>query len=234
MAGTIGVRRLAAIARPINPDNKAGIVVSEATKSQISPGMLLWLFMRPRVAFNDLAEKRPSASSVFFRLILWMALIPPLFAFIGTSVFGWRLGAGDPIFIPQDRLLQVCIAYFIALLFGFVSTALIGQWMAGTYGARLSLGIHMALITIVAAPLIVGSFIHLYPNVFINIVVLVPALMWSMYLLYAGLPVVLKISPERGMLMASALIGYLLVAFVSLLGITVYLWVSGIGPRVGV
>jgi len=58
--------------------------------------------------------------------------------------------------------------------------------------------------------------------------------MWSMYLLYSGLPVILKISPERGMLMASALIGYLLVALVSLLGLTVALWSGGMGPSLGV
>ena len=56
----------------------------------------------------------------------------------------------------------------------------------------------------------------------------------TVYLLYRGLPIVLKVSPERGMLMASALIGYLLVATVSLLGLTVALWSSGIGPSIGV
>jgi len=64
--------------------------------------------------------------------------------------------------------------------------------------------------------------------------VLIPAMMWSMYLLYRGLPVVLNISPERGMLMASALIGYLLVAAVSFLGLTVALWGRGIGPSIGI
>jgi hypothetical protein len=74
---------------------------------------------------------------------------------------------------------------------------------------------------------------HLYPHVFLNVVVLVPTLIWCMYLLYRGLPIVLRINPQRGMLMASALIGYLLVAAVSLLGLTAMLWIHGIGPRVG-
>ena len=82
--------------------------------------------------------------------------------------------------------------------------------------------------------MVVGSVFHLFPHVFINILVLIPAVMWSMYLLYKGLPIVLKISPERGMLMASALIGYLLVAVVSLLGLTVALWSRGMGPSIGV
>ena len=55
-----------------------------------------------------------------------------------------------------------------------------------------------------------------------------------MYLLYKGLPIVLGTGPERGMLMASALIAYLLVGAVTVLGLTVALWASGIGPSIGV
>ena len=42
----------------------------------------------------------------------------------------------------------------------------------------------------------------------------------------------LKTDPALGMLMASSLVAYLLVAWVTLLGITVVLWSHGIGPRV--
>ena len=90
-----------------------------------------------------------------------------------------------------------------------------------------------ALMAVVGAPLAIGSVIHLYPHAFINLLVLVPTLIWSMYLLYRGLPVVLHTGPNRGMLMASALIAYLLVAAVSLLGVTVALWGSGLGPLIG-
>jgi hypothetical protein len=60
----------------------------------------------------------------------------------------------------------------------------------------------------------------------------VPVLNWTIYLLYQGLPTVLKTGPGRGMLMASALVGYLLVAWVSLIGITVVLWRLGFGPSI--
>jgi len=94
--------------------------------------------------------------------------------------------------------------------------------------------LHFALITIVAAPLAVASISHLFPDVFFNVLILIPTMIWSMYLLYAGIPIVLEISPEKGMLMASSLVGWLLVAAVSLLGISVGLWTSGIGPFLGV
>ena len=196
--------------------------------------MLIWLLFRPTEAFEVLSNTRPTANAVFFKLVIWLVAIPPVLAYIGGSKFGWRLGAQEPLYLNQDVLLRISIAYFFVLLFGFVSSAVIAKWMAATYGARLSLGIHYAVITIVAAPLVVGSIIHLYPHVFINIIALVPALIWSMYLLYKGLPIVLRISPERGMLMASSLIGYLLVAFVCLLGVMVVLWGRGFGPAVGI
>ncbi|MCH8250783.1 MAG: DUF1282 family protein [Proteobacteria bacterium] len=203
-------------------------------KTVISSWLLFRLLFQPTAVFEELSETRPEPHSVFLKFVVWLAIIPPVFAYIGASNFGWRLGAAEPLFMPSGDLILVSIIYFFALLFAFVSTAVVAQWMATTYGARHSLGIHFALVTIIAAPLVVGSAIHLFPHVFLNIVVLIPALMWSMYLLYRGLPIVLKISPERGMLMASALIGYLLVAAVSFLGLTVALWGQGIGPSIGI
>jgi hypothetical protein len=203
-------------------------------KSDVSNWMLLRLLFQPASLFEELADTRPEPHTIFFRYVIWLAIAPPLFAFVGATNFGWRIGAATPLHMPAESLVMISLAYFIALIFGFVSTALVAQWMAATYGARHSLGIHFALVTIIAAPLAVGSIIHLFPNVFINVLVLIPTLIWSMTLLYKGLPVVLKISTERGMLMASALIGYLLVALVSLLGLTVGLWGRGIGPSLGV
>jgi hypothetical protein len=106
--------------------------------------------------------------------------------------------------------------------------------MASTYGASTSLGRHFALITSVGEPLAVVSAVHLYPDVFVNVLVLIPMMMWSMYLLYKGIPIVLGVPPERGMLMASPLVGWLLVAAVSLLGISMRLWTMGIGLLLGV
>lgn len=203
------------------------------TTTGFSPLLILRLLAQPSAVFVELSSMRPNAAEVFFKLSIWLGVLPPLFAYIGASNFGWNLGAAEPLYLPGPALAGISFAYFLTLLLGFVSTALVSQWMASTYGARLSLGIHMALITVVAAPLAVGSIIHLYPHVFLNVLVLVPTLIWSMYLLYRGLPIALRIDPQRGMLMASALIAYLLVAAVSLLGLTAMLWVHGMGPRVG-
>ena len=189
------------------------------------------VLFKPKAVFVEIAEHCPSSAGVFFGFALWLGLCPPVFAYIGTMVFGWRLGV-EPLFLPAATVLAISAAYFVLLLFGFLSTAFVARWMAATYGADESLGRSLALITLVGAPLTVGSVVHLYPHAVINVLVLVPALIWSMYLLYRGLPIVLATDPGRGMLMASSLIAWLLVAWVTLLGITVVLWSRGIGPQV--
>ena len=199
-----------------------------------APLLIVKAAFRPARAFGELADAEPNPLGVFFGVIVWLALLPPVFALVGSANFGWRLGAAQPLYLAGDQLALVGIAYFFALLVGFVGTAVIGRWMAETYGARKSFGFHLALVGVVAAPLVAGSVCHLFPHVFLNMLVLIPALLWSLYLLYKGLPIVLGTEPERGMLMASALVGWLLVGAVSLLGLTVALWTGGIGPSIGV
>jgi hypothetical protein len=189
------------------------------------------VLFRPSTAFAQIADRPPSSSGVFFGFALWLGLAPPVFAFIGTITFGWRLGV-EPLFLSPPAAAGIAAAYFALLLVGFLSAGVVAHWMASTYSADASFGRSFALIALVGAPLTVGSVVHLYPHALINVVVLVPTLIWSMYLLYRGLPIVLKTDPAHGMLMASSLVAYLLVAWVSLLGITVVLWSHGIGPRI--
>jgi hypothetical protein len=189
------------------------------------------VLLKPEAAIASIAANPPSGAHAFFGAALWLGLLPPVFAYVGTRAFGWRLGV-DPLLLPTDTVLAIAVAYFALLLLGFLSTALVARWMAGTYGADASWSRSFALVTLVGTPLAVGSVVHLYPNAFVNVLVLVPTLMWSMYLLYRSLPAVMKTDPGRGMLMASSLIAYLLVSWVTLLGITAVLWSYGVGPHV--
>ncbi len=189
---------------------------------------------QPIESFRQLSEADPSPLGVLFRYSLWLLVLPPVFSLIGASNFGWRLGAAEPLMLSNRALLLVSAGYFVVLVFGLLSTALISRWMAATYGASTSLGRHVALITIVGEPLAVGSLAHLFPDVFVNILIIIPTMIWSMFLLYKGIPIALGITSEKGMLMASSLVGWLLVAAVSLLGLSMMLWTLGVGPLLGV
>lgn len=161
-----------------------------------------------------------------------LLLLPPVCAAAGGILFGWRLGTAEPLYLDFTQSVTISFFYFLALCFGFFSTALLACWMAQTYGAKTSFDTCVSLLTVVLAPFAIAGVSHLYPHVFFNVLMLIPAVIWSMTLLYRGLPVALGIPPERGMLMSSALVGYLLVAAVSLLGLSAALWTAGLGPAI--
>lgn len=202
--------------------------------NEIHSYLLLKSLFQPVAAFEELAKAEPSPLNVLLHYSVWLLMLPPAFSLIGAANFGWRIGADEPLMLSAQSLWLVSAGYLVVLLFGLVSTALISSWMAATYGASTSLGKHFALITIVGEPLAIASVAHLYPDIFVNVLVLIPTMIWSMYLLYKGIPIVLDTPPERGMLMASSLVGWLLVAAVSLLGISMALWTLGVGPLLGV
>lgn len=190
------------------------------------------ILANPGTVLRDLAKSDDLAAAAVLRLLPPLLLVPPLCAAIGAYLFGWRLGTSTPLYLDFAQSLSVSLFYLLALWFGFFSTAWLARWMGQTYGAQASFGTCMALLTVVSAPLAAASLAHLFPHVFFNVLVLIPAVIWSMTLLYRGLPVVFRIPPERGMLLSSALVGWLLVAAVSLLGLSAGLWTAGLGPAI--
>ncbi len=183
--------------------------------------------------FKRLGQESPSAWTVILKDIVPLALLPPFFLYVGTSISGWEIGAAEAIWLDRGSLLLVSLCYFAALFFGLIGLAILLRWMAPTYAATADIERHLTLISVVATPMVLGSVAHLYPHIFVNMLAIIPALIWSMFLLYRGVPLLLSTTPQQGMLMASSLIGVALVAAVTLLGITVVLWTLGFGPSLG-
>ena len=190
------------------------------------------ILFSPGAVMRELARDESTLSTRLQYLLALMLLLPPLFSGIGGVVFGWRLGASEPLQLELEQGLIISFFYLLSLCFGFFGTVIIARWMGRTYGADAPLSVYFSFFVVVCAPLSVASIAHLFPHVFFNVLVLIPALIWCMALLYRGLPVVLQIPPERGMLMSSALVGWLLVAAVSLLGLSMGLWTVGLGPAI--
>ena len=183
--------------------------------------------------FDKLETHATSALGVILRDLLPLALLPPVFLHIGTHQFGWQIGAEEAISMSDNALLVVSASYFFVLFVGMLGLAVLLRWMAPTYEASLDPSRHLTVVATTATPMVLGSLAHLYPHVFLNMLAIIPALLWSMYLLYRGVPRLLQTTPQQGMLMASSVIGIVLVACVTLLGITVVLWVYGFGPNLG-
>lgn len=189
------------------------------------------LFLNPQAEWEKILAGDPSAGGVFLRHTWLFALIPPLCGYYGTTQLGWSLGNAPPVKLTEGSAAQIAVLYYLAILVVTFSMASMIRWMSTTYGARQSFGNCMALASYSATPLFLVGALEAYPVLWVNLLAGLPALAFTIYLFYTGVPVVMNIAPERGFLLSSAMLAFGLVALTAMLAVTALLWGFGVAPN---
>jgi hypothetical protein len=123
------------------------------------------------------------------------------------------------------------VLYYLVILAAVFVVGKAIHWMATTYGATPTLSECVRLAAFTATPLLLIGVMQFYPVLWVNFVVGLAALAYTVYLLYTGVPIMMNVSAERGFLFSSAVITFGLVALVAMLVITVMLWGMGLAPE---
>ena len=159
-----------------------------------------------------------------------LALIPAISGYIGTTQVGWRIGVGEPIRITGDSAMAIAIIYYIALLVGVFSIGWVIHLLGKAYEVERPLSLCITLATYTATPLFLIGIMEVYPVLWLNMLLGLPALAYTVYLLYSGLPIMMEIPTEKGFLYSSAVLAVGLIALVALLAMTALLWGMGLQP----
>jgi len=192
----------------------------------------IWgLFTDPKREWGAIRDDKCTIGKCYAVHVLILAAIPAISGFIGTTQFGWQIGAGDPVRLTTQSAVTIALLYYLAMLVGVFSIGWMINWMADTYGADVQLSQCVVLAAYTATPLFLIGIMELYPVLWLNMVLGIPALAYSVYLLYTGVPVMMGITEDRGFLFSSAVLAVGLVAFVALLAVTAILWGMGLEPR---
>ena len=193
---------------------------------------LVWgLFTDPKNEWVAIRDDECTIGTCFAVHVLILAAVPAISGFIGTTQFGWQIGAGDPVKLTLESAGLISALYYMAMLVGVFSLGWMIHWMGGTYGADVQLSQCVVLAAYPATPLFLNGLMELYPILWLNMVVGIPALAYTVYLLYTGVPIMMGISEDRGFLFSSAVLAVGLIAFVALLAATAILWGMGLEPQ---
>ena len=195
-------------------------------------GHLAGLFTHPDKEWSAIATDRHSVPGVVAGHVMILALIPALAFYYGVTEIGWTLPAGD----KQYRMTADSTAIIIALFYWamVVGTAALGygvHWMARTYGSDATLTEAMTLAAYTNTPLFIAGVLGLFPILWLDLIIGTLAACYAVYLLYLGIPHLMRVPKERGYLFASAALAVALVLFIALMGATVVLWEMGAMPE---
>ena len=151
------------------------------------------LLLRPKQTWPVIAAEPADAASIYRRYVVILVAIPAVCAFIGwTLVGGGAFGVTYRLPIATG-LVQMVVGYLLSLAIVYV-LALIVNALAPTFGGSNDL---IAALKVVAY----GSTAGFLGGVFS----LLPSLSWlgllasfySIYLIYTGLPVLMRCPPEK-------------------------------------
>jgi cytochrome c biogenesis protein CcdA len=188
------------------------------------------LMTAPEEEWKAIKKERCTIGKCYCSHVLLLALIPAAAGYIGTTMVGWQVTSREVQRLTPDSALQIAILFYITILVAVFTIGKLIHWMGRTYGSKQSLSQCIALAAYTATPLFLIGVMLLYPLLWLNLLLGLPALAYSVYLLYSGVPVMMGVTKERGFLFSSAVLAVGLVILVGVLAASVILWGVGLGP----
>jgi Yip1-like protein len=189
------------------------------------------LLVRPSAQWQAIADLPPNS---FRNLLLYpclFAILPAVAWYYGTSQVGWTVGDhGDTIKLTVASARQISILFYMGMVGCVATIGYFIHWMSDTYGADSSLTKGIVITGLTSTPLFIAGLVGFYPLLWVDLLIGVGAVSWSVYLLYLGIPIVMKIPEERGFLFSSAVVGVALVMLICLMVGSVILWEYGAAP----
>ncbi|MDH3759586.1 MAG: YIP1 family protein [Gammaproteobacteria bacterium] len=191
---------------------------------------IIGLLTDPTSEWEKIREQQKSSDKKGVGFVFILAAIPAISGYIGTTQVGWRIGVGEPIRITGESAISIAIIYYLALVVGVFTIGWVIHLLGKAYEVVRPLPLCIALAAYTATPLFLIGIMEVYPVLWLNMLLGLPALAYTVYLLYSGLPIMMEIPAERGFLYSSAVLAVGLVSLVTLLGMTALLWGMGLQP----
>ena len=119
------------------------------------------LVYRPQPTWRNIRKRCYGLRHSFFTQLSWMAAIPAVSLFIGTTQMGWSVGNGQYRTLTTVSALPVAIAMYLALILIVAALGTGIYWMERTYGAHSGFRNCMVLATFVALPMLGAGVIGL-------------------------------------------------------------------------
>jgi len=190
----------------------------------------LMIILHPASQWQHFANRSEKEFKAIIPYLLLMAAIPSTAWYYGTTETGWSVGDGEIVKLTHESATYISMLLYVAMV---LSTCVIGyivHWMAETYDAESSVMKGIGLTALTATPFFVLGISGFYPVLWFDLLLLIIGICWSVYLLYQGIPIAMKIPQDQGFLYASALVAAGTIIMVCLLVATTILWSNGFQP----
>lgn len=188
------------------------------------------LFTHPAQEWKAISETEESISHMYFSHVLFIAMVPPIAAYIGTTKIGWTVTQSGSVVLTESSALILSALMYLTMLAGVAVMGVFIKWMSLTYHSSPALARCIVFAAYTATPLFIAGLVLLYPTPLLVMLVGVAAIFYTVYLLYSGIATFMHITEEEGFMFASSVLTVGMVMLVALMAISVVIWSLGFGP----
>lgn len=151
------------------------------------------ILLQPKEAWATIESETTDAASLYTRYLMILAAIPAVCGFIGMSLIGMG-GFGITIRVPLVAgLVNMVVSYGLSLA-GIFVLGLIINALAPTFGGQKHAIQALKVAVYASTAALLGGVFSLLPS--LAMLGLLAAL-YSVYLIYTGLPVLMRSAPEK-------------------------------------
>lgn len=163
---------------------------------------VLDILMRPRETWLQINAEDGNPGRIYLGYLVFLAAIPAVAGFIGYSLIG--VGAfGISVRVPVVQgLVSMVVGYVLSLAMVYV-LALIANMLAPRFQAQQDMGSAFKLVAYASTAGMLGGVFSILPS--LAMLGLLAAL-YSVYLLYTGIPVLMKAPQEKAVGYTAALV----------------------------
>lgn len=186
------------------------------------------ILMSPKTEWPVIEAESTDIAGVYRNYVIYLAAIPAIAMFIGMSVFGFG-GFGVTVRMPFfSGLINAVVSYVLSLVMLYV-LGLIVNALAPTFKGQKSPVNAFKVVAYGSTASMVAGILYLIPS--LSMLVFLGAL-YSIYLIYVGLPVLMKCPPDKAMPYTAVIIVCGFVAAL-LLSVVSNAFMPGPGMRMG-
>lgn len=192
---------------------------------------ILGLYTHPTAEWQSIQRRQtgPSGSLVYLALL---ALFPSICVFISTAFIGWSLSpvATESTVLTLGSAAFIAVGGYFAIMASVVALGYLIYWMSSTFGSVASFSQGMELAAYAATPLLMAAIALLFPHPVFFMAVSILAGLYSVYLLYCGIPVVMQVPEDRRFIYITSILVAALVLLMCVLVAGILLLNLGLQP----
>ncbi|CAN5348835.1 hypothetical protein BH11PSE11_BH11PSE11_33430 [soil metagenome] len=179
--------------------------------------------LSPKTEWEVIAAESATVAGLFKTYVIPLSAIGVIALFIGSSLIGFSVPILGSYRVPlMDGLTHAIVAYILGLAGVFV-LGLIIDALAPTFGGEKNQIQALKVVTFSSIPVWIASVVNIIPA--LGLLILIAAL-YSLYVLFLGLPVLMKAPKEKA-------VAYTAVVIASAIGLAIVVGVIGQVTGVG-